>query len=86
MTKKTPDKKDHDTVIKREDGNPKAVGKSSQRGGGEVAMHGKEAGRKDSPAGKGGRPVGTSTARDSTGIDPQDPIDPKSPPLARGGG
>ena len=37
---------------------------------------------------KGGtnRPVGKSTARDSTGIDPQDPIDPNSPNVKRGGG
>jgi hypothetical protein len=31
--------------------------------------------------GKSGRPVGGSTARDRTGIDPQDPIDSTSPDL-----
>jgi hypothetical protein len=87
MTKKGDEKKNRDSVTKKEDGNPKVVGKSTQRGGEELAMHSKEAGRKEhGERGKGGRPAGTSTARDSTGIDPQDPIDPKSPNFARGGG
>lgn len=34
--------------------------------------------------GKSQRPTGTSTARDRTGIDPQDPIDDSSPNLQRG--
>jgi len=31
--------------------------------------------------GESGRPTGKSTGRDSTGINPEDPIDPKSPNL-----
>ena len=85
MTKKDHDAKGRDSVTRNEDGNPKAVGKSTQGGGEDATMHRKEAGRKDGSPGKSGRPVGTSTARDSTGIDSKDPIDPKSPKLARGG-
>ncbi|GAC1397078.1 MAG: hypothetical protein NVSMB65_16140 [Chloroflexota bacterium] len=42
---------------------------------------GKEPGRQDTGTTGAGRPTGTSTARDSTSIDPQDPIDPESPNL-----
>ena len=36
---------------------------------------GDEAGRKDTgPKGESGRPTGTSTARDATGVDPKDPV------------
>lgn len=48
---------------------------------------GKEAGRHEmGTKGATDRPMGGSTARDSTGIDPQDPIDPDSPNLRAGGG
>jgi len=42
---------------------------------------GSEPGRTDSgySSAPSHRPEGTSTARDSSGIDPQDPIDPASP-------
>jgi hypothetical protein len=41
---------------------------------------GKEAGRQDTGTqGASERPTGTSTARDVTGVNPQDPIDPESP-------
>ena len=40
---------------------------------------GKEPGRHDKGEAGEGRPAGGSTARDSTQINPQDPIDPDSP-------
>lgn len=40
---------------------------------------GKEPGRHDKGETGQGRPAGGSTARDSTSINPQDPIDPDSP-------
>lgn len=39
---------------------------------------GKEPGRSDTGTSGAGRDAGESTARDSTRIDPQDPIDPNS--------
>ncbi|HEY7161175.1 MAG TPA: hypothetical protein VH815_07940 [Acidobacteriota bacterium] len=42
---------------------------------------GKEPGRHDGELTHNKRPSGHSTARDSTGINPQDPVDPKSPKL-----
>ena len=42
---------------------------------------GKEAGRIDTETSETGRPSGTSTARDSTGVNPTGPIDPNSPTL-----
>ncbi len=44
---------------------------------------GKEAGREDTGTSGAGRPQGKSTARDSTGINPEseNPIDPASPRL-----
>ena len=42
----------------------------------------KEPGRVDTGAkGESDRPTGKSTGRDSTGVNPEDPIDPKSPNL-----
>jgi hypothetical protein len=54
------------------------VGQSTSRRGEDVAeQDGKEAGRQDTgPKGASQRPTGTSTARDMTGIDPQEPIEP----------
>jgi len=62
---------------------PDGVGESMTRRGEDVVEdEGKEAGRHDAGTqGETERPVGTSTARDSTGVDPQDPIDPESPNL-----
>ena len=46
---------------------------------------GKEPGRDSGPQqGESQRPTGTSTARDSTGVDPQDPISDDSPSLQPG--
>lgn len=42
---------------------------------------GKEPGRIDTDATGAGRAAGKSTARDSTRVNPKDPIDPKSPKL-----
>ncbi len=43
---------------------------------------GKEAGRQDAaPQGGSDRPAGTSTSRDRSSVNPQDPIDPDSPNL-----
>ncbi|HEY1917184.1 MAG TPA: hypothetical protein VGH27_16580 [Streptosporangiaceae bacterium] len=61
------------------------VGESTTRRGEDVrASDGKEPGRSDGPAqGESQRPTGTSAARDSTGVDPQDPISGDTP--AQGG-
>jgi hypothetical protein len=55
---------------------PAGVGESvAHRGENMTAEEGKEAGRQDAGTqGPTNRPVGTSTARDSTGVDPQDPV------------
>jgi hypothetical protein len=47
------------------------------------SYEGKEAGRHDAGVTGADRPAGTSTARDSTSINPEneDPIDPNSPVL-----
>ncbi len=57
------------------------VGESTtDRGEDMTDRDGKEAGRQDTGTqGATQRPTGTSTARDVTGVNPQDPIDPNSP-------
>ena len=72
-----------DSVTKDEKGSPKNVGDSSSRSGEDIRQdEGKEPGRKDTGTqGETKRPVGESSMRDSTGIDPQDPIDDDSPIL-----
>jgi hypothetical protein len=63
------------------------AGKSTTRRGEDVAKEEREAGRYDTGTkGKSGRPTGKSTARDSTGVAPQEPIDKESPTPKRGGG
>lgn len=64
---------------------PEGAGQSSTRRGEEVSgQEGKEAGRHDTGTqGESQRPTGTSTARDSTGVDPQEPIE-ESPSLQPG--
>ncbi len=59
------------------------VGQSSTRRAEDIAdEEGKEPGRSDGPPqGESQRPTGTSTARDSTGVDPQEPADDASPNL-----
>ena len=76
-----------DSVTKHEEGGPEHVGKSTTRSGEEiVGGEGKEPGRQDAGTqGPTKRPVGTSTMRDSTGIDPQDPKAEDSPNLPAGG-
>ncbi len=75
-----------DSVTEHEAGSPGNAGKSTTRRGEDVAKdEGKEAGRHDAGTeGPTQRPVAKSTARDSTGIDPEDPIDPASPNLRTG--
>lgn len=65
---------------------PADTGESSTKRGEDVSDDdGKEAGREGAGTqGASERPVGTSDARDSTGIDPQDPIDEDSPNLPPG--
>lgn len=48
-----------------------------------VEDEGKEPGRKDTGTTGAGRPAGTSTSRDATGVDPEGakPVDPNSPTL-----
>ena len=62
------------------------VGESIGRRGEDVSKdEGKEPGRFDGPAqGESQRPTGGSTARDSTGVNPQEPIDDDSPNLQTG--
>ena len=48
---------------------------------GEELAAGDEAGRDETGTTGTGRPTGQSTARDATGINPQDPIDEDSPEL-----
>jgi hypothetical protein len=63
---------------------PLGVGESSSRRGEEIGA-GAESGRRDAgTTGQAERPAGTSTARDSTTIDPQEPIDSDSPSLPSG--
>jgi hypothetical protein len=80
-------KKDRDSVTLDEPGDPKNVGRSLGRHGESISKRDDEPGHEASGTkGKSDRPVGKSSARDSTGIDPQDPIDPDSPNVKRGGG
>ena len=47
-----------------------------------TSKEGKESGRHDTgTTGKAKRPAGKSTAESSTGVNPKDPVDPKSPHL-----
>lgn len=64
---------------------PETPGKIVEPGrarGEDEREEGSEPGRYDGPnEGQSERPTGGSTGRDSTGVDPQDPIDPESPNL-----
>jgi hypothetical protein len=69
-------------VTVRGEGHPEYSGKSLTGRGEDLRKQGPEPGRYGTkPARKGDRPSGKSTARDSTGIDPQDPIDNRMPNL-----
>jgi hypothetical protein len=71
-----------DSVTRSEPGAPEEVGKSGRPRGEDDRKKGAEPGRKEKPPkGPSERPQGDSTGRDSTSIDPQDPIDPESPNL-----
>jgi hypothetical protein len=58
-----------------------AHGMGTGKGEEKSSMEGKEDGRHDTGTTHADRPAGVSTARDSTGINPEekDPIDPNSP-------
>jgi len=64
------------------------VGHTPSRSGEDIQdKEGKEGGRQDTgDEGATDRPTGTSTARDYTGIDPQDPIGDEGPDESKGGG
>jgi hypothetical protein len=64
---------------------PEGVGESISRRGEDVGDHEDEGGR-EAEGGKGPtrRPVGTSNAGDSTGVDPQEPIHEESPTMPAG--
>lgn len=72
-----------DTLNQRTENNPPPSGESINRRGEDVIKEGgKEPGRKDEGTkGKTERPLGSSTQRDQTGVNPQEPIDPESPNL-----
>jgi hypothetical protein len=71
-----------DSVTRRGAGRPEYVGKSISRRGEDLRKQRVEAGRYATPPRRqGDRPGGKSTARDSTGVGPQDPIDDRMPNL-----
>ena len=68
---------EHDSVTEEgQPGEPENVGESTTRRGEDIVeQDGQEPGRETSGTkGASDRPYGTSTARDATGVDPQDPI------------
>lgn len=83
MDRKDTDEVGNESVTEHHEGGPENVGKGTTRPGESVAgTEGKEAGRHDDGTqGETERPAGHSSARDSTGVDPQEPIDPESPYL-----
>ncbi|MEP6917066.1 MAG: hypothetical protein ABJC89_15550 [Acidobacteriota bacterium] len=63
-------------------GHPEYSGKSVTRRAEDLRRQGIEPGRYETPPARDGeRPGGKSTARDSSSIDPQDPIDERMPNL-----
>ncbi|MEW9530517.1 hypothetical protein [Microbispora sp. NPDC049125] len=61
------------------------VGPGPARRGEEIAQEEGEAGRETAGVkGRSGRPYGTSSAEDSTGVEPQEPVDADSPTLPSG--
>ena len=69
-------KDSHNSVTRDEPGHPENVGKSSTHHGEELLdRKGKEPGRYEvEEEGGDGRPVGKSTLRDQTGVDPKKTI------------
>jgi hypothetical protein len=79
---KRPYRVEEDSVTEPGPGVPELAGKPGRPRGETEKLRAPEAGRRDAPPkGPAQRPRGKSTARDSTSIDPQDPIDPASPNL-----
>ena len=71
-----------DSVSRPAPDHPETAGKSRRPRGETERKAGPEPGRRDAGRkGPSARPTGKSTARDTTSIDPQDPIDPRSPNL-----
>jgi len=66
---------EHDSVTRKDQpGHPENVGKSTTGKGEDVLKKdGQEAGRYDVEDEATGRPVGKSTLRDVTGVDPKEP-------------
>jgi hypothetical protein len=80
--RKQPYRVDEDSVTEPGPGAPEKVGKPGRARGEEERARGAEPGRQDAPpGGPTQRPRGTSSGRDTTSIDPQNPIDPTSPNL-----
>jgi hypothetical protein len=67
-----------------EPGSPHGVGESTTTPGEEYGEEGEKGRETVGTKGESERPYGTSDQRTSTGVDPQDPIDPESPNLPRG--
>ena len=77
----------HDSVTRNEKGGPKNVGKSvTGRGEDVVKKKGKEPGRYEVEEKGAGRPVGKSTLRDQTGVDPKKLKTESSTDASKGGG
>jgi hypothetical protein len=73
---------EEDSVTDPGDGAPERAGKPGRPRGEAERARNREPGRQDvPPKGPTRRPRGKSSARDSTSIDPQNPIDPQSPNL-----
>ena len=71
-----------DSVTEPGPGAPERAGKPGRPRGETERARNPEPGRHDAPPkGPARRPRGKSSARDTTSIDPQDPIDPRSPNL-----
>lgn len=71
-----------DSVTVPAPGAPERVGKPGRARGEAERAAGPEAGRRDDARkGRTRRPTGKSSGRDSTSVDPQNPIDPRSPNL-----
>lgn len=79
------DERDSESGVGDTDMNPDGpfgTGGSESRSGEDVSREESEAGRHDTGTdSESGRPTGESTMRDSTSVDPQEPIDEKSPTL-----
>jgi hypothetical protein len=73
MNKKRKKKEEPDQGVPVHSGN--------RKGEETIEREGKEPGRYDEGNAGANRPTGKSTSRDSTGVNPKEPIDPNSPTL-----